>query len=326
MNTISTNAESFREAVFFSMTIRRFGNRALIKDMSAYDEYRAKRNGQTKGGAVEAGKDANVKATKILLRSEQLNAINEFLGAAKDKLCGRFGKALPSRIKEGLFVVKKSLVQEFEDELRAASAKVTQLTNEFCESGEYQNAIGRARLNDVNDPDNPGLGPLFNARDYPPDAKLKQCFGIEWQWLDLGVPEDLPAALRAEAAEKLDRQMTQAAEEVRTALYAQLGEFLDHLVDKLTPSPDGKAKIFRDSLVENVQSFCACFDSRNFLSDDRLSNLVAKSRAVLDGVTPDKLRKYASVSENTREKFTAIKAELDKAITELPGRQFNLDE
>lgn len=324
---ISTvNAEQFRDAVFFSMTVRRWGNRAQIKDMSALDAYRALRNGKVAGGSVESsGSDKNVKITKILVRSAKLDSINEFLSVTKDRLCGRFGKALPSKVKEGLFVVSKALVQEFEDDLRAAVSKLADLVEDFT-ANDYENAINRARLNDVNAEEDPGLGPLWNAKDYPTADRLAKTFGLEWQWLALGVPEDLPAALRAEAAEKLEKQMTEAATEVRSALYSQLGEFLDHLVDKLTPGQDGKAKIFRDSLIENVQSFCACFDARNFLRDDTLAAIVAKARAVLDGVTADKVRKYESVKENTRQAFTAIKAELDKAIETMPGRIFDLDE
>ncbi len=108
MNEIKTvNAEAFRDTVFFSLRIERFGNRAKVKDKQKLAEYLAlSANG---GGAVIASNATDKTSTSVkLVESERLDALNTFLNETKASLCGPFGKANPSKIKDGLFCVKSS--------------------------------------------------------------------------------------------------------------------------------------------------------------------------------------------------------------------------
>lgn len=331
-NGISTiNVEDFNAGVFFSMTIRKWGARARVRDAAKLAEYLAllaKADDQTVAaiegsqiGSKVTAKSA-AKTTVQLLRSEPYDKLVTFLNETKAKLCGPFGKANPSRIKEGLFVVSKQLIQEFEDQLNAAQDK---LSLEYIPAltADYEAAKERARTLPV---DKGGLGPLYNPQDYPPVQEVEKLFSLEWQWLALGVPEDLPAALRAEANEKFQRQMQEAADEVKTALRASLAGFVSHLVERLTVNPGDKPKIFRDTVIGNIQQFIEVFNARNIMGDTELAALVDKARTLIQDVSPDKLREHADVRENTREGFEQIKAQLDLMISEQKGRVFDLSD
>lgn len=328
MNEIKTvSAEQFRSAVFFSLSISRWGNRAKVKDQGRLAEYLALLN-QKDGEeitvrAVEGGGTAATKTTKVLIRSEPLDKLNEFLNKTKADLCGPFGKANPSRIREGLFVVAKPLVQEFEDKLAAA---LKELKEKYLPPvlEDYLPAKERAKNTKVKEG---GLGPIYDERDYPLSSELAEMYGFSWQWLALGVPDDLPAALRAQAAEKLEKQFTEAAEEVKDALRISFQKLIEHAVSCLKPGDDGKQRVFRNSMLENIQSFIDVFSARNIMNDTELGALVNKAQDVLIGVPAiDALRKDANARETTLKAFEEVKAILEPLVESKKSRRFNFEE
>lgn len=330
-NIRTIDAGRFKNCVFFSLTLRRqFGNRAKIKDAAKLSEYlilKKAATGTITTNAVEM--DGAARATKSLIVSEPFNNLNEFMAGVKDKLVGRFGKATPSKIKDGLFTVATALVKEFEDDLSKAEK---QLQEEFVPPflADFPNAIERAKTVAVKDG---GLGPLFEAGDYPDVEELRGAFGFEWQWLALSVPEGLPEGLKAAAQEKLEKQFSDAADEITMALRKGFLELIEHASDKLAPpGPGEKPKIFRNSLIENVQAFIDSFGARNVMNDAELAVLVDRAKAVLASgangatLTPEKLRQYANVRDATKKQFDEIKTTLDGMLTEKSSRKFQLDE
>ena len=345
MSRIQTvNAEAFRDSVFFSLSVLRPGIRRKVKNMAALEEYLKLSHadtGEAQNGETPAvdlpksfatGNNGAVKVTKRLLLAVKPTKENpnpdpyenarSFLDEVKTELCGRFGKATPSYIKEGLFVVKKEFVQEFEDKLRAA---LDTLRAEHLPAviADYPLAKQRAEQTPVK---KGGLGPLYNEGDYCTPEQFANCFGLEWQWLALGIPEDLPPALRAEAQAKLETQFAEAAEEVKNALREGFQELIAHAAEKLKPAAPGeKAPQFKDSLIGNIAQFVECFQARNLMGDSQLEALVNQAKTVLTGLQPDRLRKFANVRETTRAQFEAIQKQLDAMIVTPQGRHFDLE-
>lgn len=321
-NITSINGEQFRSAVFFSLSLNRWGNRAKVKDQAKLAEYLAMLNAD--GAAVQSRSvDAasKVKATKQLVVSPALDNLNTFLNETKASLVGPFGKANPSKVKDGLFVVSKLLIQEFEDTLAAALKRVR---DEFIPAllDEYSIAKQNAQLKPVTEG---GLGPIYDEKDYPAPDELAEMFGLDWQWLALGVPEDLPAALRAQAAEKLERQFSEAAEEVKDALRVSFQKLIEHAVNCLTPGEEGKTKVFRNSMLENIQAFIDVFEARNIMSDNQLQELVGKAQEILIGISPDDLRKKEDVRKAALEQFAKVNEVLTPLVELKKNRRFDLD-
>lgn len=333
------NAEKFRNACLFRLRIRRYGNRAKIKDGAKLTEYLALKKQQENetpelgsnngaGPAITGEISGSVTATKRLLVSPALDAVNELLTQTKEKLVGRFGIMAPSNIQPGLFACRVETVAQAEAIIEDAQTKLAlELLPAF--RADFAPAIERARTARIKDG---GLGPLFDASDYITEDEAAEAFGIEHYWLSLDVPENLPAELRAAAAEKLERQFTEAADEVKLALREGFQQLIAHAAEALKPGEDGAKKIFRNSLTDNIAAFCDSFNARNIMNDTELAALVSRAREVLTTIdtggkaTADVIRKNASVRENVQAQFSAIAAELGAQIETERSRQFSFSE
>lgn len=337
-NARTINVEQFQHSLFFSLTIRRPGVRVQVRDMGALEAYLGQLHAtgeEATDVAVDVPKsmsagNGTVKITKrILLGLKPTKADKcpdpydkavKFLNEVKKSVCGPFGKALPSRITEGLFVVRKDLAEEIDTMLKEAKDKLSLEYMPAVESG-YEDAKLRAKDTPVKQG---GLGPLWRAADYTSPEVFASQFDIEWQWLALGVPDDLPLKLRAEAEEKLHKQFTEASEEIRNALRVSFAELIAHATSKLEVKPGEKAPQFKDSLIGNILQFCEVFESRNMMNDEELKALVAQAKEVTTGMKPDDLRKKMDYREQAKAAFAAIQEKLDGMIVVKPTRQFDL--
>ncbi len=326
----TVNMERFKQCVFFRLTVTRWGNRAKVKDATALSEYLAQKKAEiTDGtGANPAQADASltgsgVSTTKRLLKSPALDRMNEHLTKTKNTLLSFCN---PSNIQPGLFVTSVEQVARFEEILEQA---LTDLAIEYVPAFEadFAPAIERARTDKIKDG---GLGPLFVANEYPSAERAAGCFGLSWNWLSLDIPENLPAELRAQQKEKLERQFADAAEQVQLALREGLRELVKHATEALTPGEDGKKRIFRNTLTENIQDFINTFGARNIMGDAELAALVQKAQEVLTGIQgkpgqkqADALRTNDAMREATRQQFADLTKQLDTLVETQQSRSFD---
>lgn len=323
-NNTVVNLEKFKQCVLFTISIRRWGNRKQIKNMKALEEYLALRNAPDGEATASTGPavslaDDRVKSTKVLLKSEALDELNSKLTAIKTAIQER---SMPSFFQKGMFVLKQDQVKATDEFLRAEVQKVKDNElQEFIKA--LPDDIEAARSTPVK---KGGLGPLFNEADYPAADAMQAMFNLEWYWVALSVPENIPDELKAEAQEKFAKRLTDAAEDIELALREQFQELMKHAVERLTPEPGGKPKVIRNSLLANLNQFIATFDSKNLFGDDRLEALIAQARVALGGLEAQKLREYASVRETAREEFAKIQQAVDGMIEEKKSRQFRLDD
>lgn len=366
----TVDANTFFGTTFFALTPHKIGNRMKIKDPNAYRAYldqlanevaAKKANGQAVSTELAAttqiqpgnrtGADYSklaAKATKQLLVSPALEALNTYLSTRKDMLTGKFGKAQQSRVMKGLYVVKDTYTEEYEQAIAETNARIKGYwTNpdgsrgaDWTDAkgqpedgllpaflGDYEKAIERTR-------DLPllegGLGPLFNATDYPAtgeafagDVRLSRF------WAKLGVADNLPPALKAQCMAEYKAKCADAADECKQAMRVALGGFLDNLVEKFSPGEDAKKpRIFRDTILENIRQFCAVFDAKNFMGDEELAAQVDACKKILQdpNLTPENCRKYSSVRENTRAQFEKIKTALDSMTVATGDRAIDLSD
>lgn len=351
-NVSTFNVEAFKNTALFSITLRRWGNRAKVKDpakLAAYLAELAKVDGNTAPPMIEGSTSTKrVSANKVLVKSEALEATNTFLNETK-KQC--LALCMPSCIREGMFVASLiaksdgvSPVAQINEIMAAAVAKLESeyLPELLIELPQVVEAAKRSpvRLKDEGgyelDP-NGGLGPLYDDKDYPrlsdgtlDTAKILESFGIEWNWLALTVPEGLPPELRQAETEKLQQQFADAATEVRDALRVMFAKLVTHATEALKTEPGERKKIFRDTLVGNLSDFFATFEHRNIMGDDQLAAVVAQCRAVMlngeEPIDPDALRKDDALRDLTAKKLDEIKGALAPLVAECASRQFTLEE
>lgn len=338
--TFTVDAERFKNSVFVRLTVRRWGNRAQVKDatkLAAYllqQEQEIAENPEAKSNpmleidaatakAIKSAKMGSLKVTVPLLRSAALDAVNDALNNGKKRI---LSLCVPSTVQPGMFVASPAAAQKIERIIEEVQSELAlKLLPNF--EKDFTPAIERARTDKII---NGGLGPLFNAQNYPDADAAAQCFGLENYFWSLKVPDNLPAEMRAAQQEKLEKTFTEAAETVTLALREGLQKMIQHATERLSPSEDGTKKVFRDTVVENVQDFIDCFADRNIMNDSQLAALVEQAKGVLTGIqgrngqtAADALRTNDELREKTRQQFAAINQQLSAMIEEQKERAFD---
>jgi hypothetical protein len=250
-----------------------------------------------------------VTASKRLLDSDELKAISKFDSQTWQYVASR---ALPSMLKS-FWMLPIPLVEEVDAMLEARLKQRNELVENFLFA--YPNLIKTASAL---------LRTTFNEMDYPTVEQVRSTFGMYWRYVSFGVPEQLEA-IKADVfkreQEKAVKHWEQATTEMQNLLRANMADMVEHMIDRLTPTDEGKLKIFRSSMLDNVHDFLTTFEARNITDDAELTKLVAKARGLVDGVDTDTVKTDAAVREKIRKGMTTIKSTLDKLVVVKPTRK-----
>lgn len=314
MNTpASSNASSgiavLRNSMLFSLTRHQWSNRRAA-DRNKLDT---------------TGDKRRFTVTKSLLKSPELDAIVEHLN---EVYTWCFNRAMQSTaVRRGIYFVNRAVIQAFEDKLRTAEAKLRGpegLVEKFLAT--YDERKEAMKLPAPN-----GLGDEYKERDYPTKQQLREAFRLEWSWLALSVPDELPEEVRERESAKLRESFEQAQNEIQYALRAGFADLIKHAVDRLSPDADGNPKTFQKSLVGNFLEFFDTFTARNFLGDAELEKLVTQAKGIVSGLPTDikeaaeALRSSPDIRQTTVAGFEQLSAELGKLVVDVPVRKFNFD-
>lgn len=167
---------------------------------------------------------------------------------------------------------------------------------------------------------------LFNERDYPEDIIC--LYSFTWRYLDITVPAKLqqvaPEIYKRELAQ-FESLMNEAKEVAVSALYEEVAELVERMVNRLGMDEDGKPRKFRDSLVNNFTEFFETFKDRNIFNSDKLTEIVDRAKTVLNGVSPDALRQYPDFREKVKADMQGVRQMVEEACVDLPRRKFKFD-
>lgn len=176
---------------------------------------------------------------------------------------------------DGLCLINKNLIDTAERRLKEHKTQFNDHVNWIVE--HYAAIIGRAQA--VLEP----LG-LFSELDYPGDISAR--YEFEWRYIAIQTPgrhSILTPNIYAREEAKFIRMMDEAREQTALALRQELQQLVSHMVERLSPGEDGKEKVFRDSMIQNFQTFFCHFRERNLFNDAELQALVSKAQEVLKG-------------------------------------------
>lgn len=173
------------------------------------------------------------------------------------------------------------------------------------------------------------LADLYVEGEYPSDEELRRMYSVRTAYVSLDVPGalgQLDKALFENEKRKAETRWAEAAEEIQAAMREAFAELVEKMAERLTPSEDGKRKIFRDSLVGNLTDFLDTFKSRNLTNDAELDALVEKARSLVAGVDPGEIRKSDTVRSRVLGAVREITAQAESLVCDRPGRRFSFDE
>ena len=101
----------------------------------------------------------------------------------------------------------------------------------------------------------------------------------------------------------------------------ELARLVNHLLtERLAGADDGKPKVFRDSIIENLTEFFQRFRSLNVRSSDQLDRLVADVQNVIRGIEPQALRDDAGLRQQVATDMSRVQSVLDGLLVDRPRR------
>jgi hypothetical protein len=170
---------------------------------------------------------------------------------------------------------------------------------------------------------------LHCPTDYPPVDLVKARFYFTWRYVAYGVPGQLKmisGRIWEEERDKAAQRFAEAQTEAQVLLRESMAGLVNHMVDRLEASDNGKPKVFKKSTVANLCEFLTTFDFRNIANDTELKEQVEKTRALLSGVTAEEIRTTADLRSRLKTGMSEIATKLDAMVITMPRRKFRLEE
>jgi hypothetical protein len=166
------------------------------------------------------------------------------------------------------------------------------------------------------------LGDLYNPGDYP--ANLRGQFGVEWDYPSVepaSYLRDLNPELYEQERRRMVARFEEAVQLAEDAFAAELSKLVDHLVERLSGTVDGKPKTFHNSAVSNLEEFFQRFRSLNVGSSEQLDELVATAQRALRGVQPGQLRAKDDLRRRLATQLSAVGSQLEGLMVDRPRRR-----
>ncbi len=269
-------------------------------------------------GRVEVQADkTRLRLSKRLLVSPELDKIETYDNALRSWVQSRC-LPMPALFK-GSYVLPLGAVEEVNRRLEAAEKdERPALVEDFCRV--YPSAVEQARAD---------LGDLFDLANYPGLGRVRAMFYLDYRYFNLNTPSklrDFSVTLFREERDKAARLWQETMEEGRQYLRNLLLELVKHARERLEPGPDGKPKVFRNSLVKNLNDFLDTFQIRNLADDRELTGLVEEMRRLAAGTSPQDLRKDDQLREAWASELARIETSLASMVISQPTRRITFED
>lgn len=194
-------------------------------------------------------------------------------------------------------------LEEYIDGMKTLQAKFYAAVDSFV--NEYDTQISAMAFK---------LGDLFNRNEYPTKEQVAKKFAAGYTLAPVpsagdfrvDVGNDAMAELRAEYEKSCEARLVEAT----NSLYEKLYDTLMHTVERLGVGPDGKGNIFRDSLVVNMQELLIDLKRLNLTGDTRLEEMRQELASIMQGVTPEELRKDKETRAEVRSRMAEVMAKI----------------
>lgn len=212
---------------------------------------------------------------------------------------------------DGVRLIRHDDIERFEATMSDYRTRLADAVENLREHYETIKANARERL-----------GRLYNPADYP--ATLEGTFGITWEYPPIEPPRYLmnfnPELYEQEQA-RIQQRFEQAVTMAEDAFAEKLQELVEHLIERLSDTSDGKPKTFQKSTVENFREFYEEFRRLNVRGNTELDALVSRANNLVAGVDAQDLRNSAALRQNLSEQMGEVRNSLDTLIANAPRRR-----
>lgn len=216
----------------------------------------------------------------------------------------------------GVRLIRRDRLDEFDDRMRDFRHELQQAVSGL--QGKYAELRAKARVE---------LGALFNEADYP--ERVDDAFALEWEFPSFEPPtylRRLHPQLYAQECGRIRGRFEEAVRLTEAAFLQRLNDLVAHLSERLSGERDGKPKVFRNSAIENLNDFFEEFRSLDIGSSTELQDLVQRAQQLVNGVSPDELRRDFSTRTNVVNGLAEIQQSMDALMVPRPTRAISLVE
>ena len=209
----------------------------------------------------------------------------------------------------GIRLIRQDVIAEFDQQVAEFREELNDAVGELDRHYDELRSVARERLGD-----------LFDISDYP--TSLIGMFCIEHDYPSVEPPNYLrqlsPELYEAECR-RVQSRFDEAVQLAETAFTEELSKLVDHLSERLS-GDDGRPKVFRDSVVENLTAFFDRFRALNVRSNEQLDDLVSRAQQVLGGVEPQQLRDSGTLRQQLATQLAGVQSSLDGLMVDRPRR------
>ncbi|MBC8290342.1 MAG: hypothetical protein H8E37_08500 [Planctomycetes bacterium] len=209
----------------------------------------------------------------------------------------------------GVRLIRQDVIAEFDQQVAEFREELNDAVGELDRQYDELRSVARDRL-----------GNLFDISDYP--NSLIGMFAIEHDYPSVEPPNYLrqlsPELYEAECR-RVQSRFDEAVQLAETAFTEELSKLVDHLSERLS-GDDGRPKVFRDSVVENLTAFFDRFRALNVRSNEQLDDLVSRAQQVLGGVEPQQLRDSGTLRQQLATQLAGVQSSLDGLMVDRPRR------
>ena len=165
------------------------------------------------------------------------------------------------------------------------------------------------------------LGKMFDLSDFPSPEKIEARIQMEYKFLPIPDASHFVADLAKDEQTKIKQDIEAQIENRINAtvidLYSRVGSAVQTAAERLEVDEDGKGKIFRDSLIENLRDVATTVQALNITDNETLSGLCADLLKTVDDVQANELR--AANKEFDPVKHERVKTDIDNLNEQFAG-------
>ncbi len=242
--------------------------------------------------------------TKRIFDSENYRKCIRIAVKTRDWLNGR---AVPSPLKEGTYLIPSALLDQVEEKLQEVISEYNETADAFI--GEYPELIEQWRDK---------LKDHFDASNYPTAQAMRSRFWVQRMVLNFSParPEDI----------NQQKEIEEAISEIKAALRYGLYELVTKLSGMLGERKDGKKRGFQSRALESFTEWMNLLPDRLVVDDDELKKVADRAKKILAGRSADDLRDIESVRTKVRTELDKVGKQLEKLVRDVPSRAFGFDD
>ena len=209
-------------------------------------------------------------------------------------------------------ILPTTMFKQHTEEMQALQEEQVILKDDL--KRDYQNIIARAKI---------VLGNSYDEDDYPAVHELLDKFYFDIHYHKISDPdtdfriklqEDDKDQIRESMRDLHARTLKKAHKELWGRCHQVISKMVERLGTETLSNGATRPKIFKDTIVSNIEDLCQLLDNLNITNDPDLAMIGQEIRHAIIGTEPDELRKNDVVRTEVKAQAERIQGEIEDKL------------